>query len=91
LTIFDLENPDIAEQHKKICDFNKNYQLLAEAKFVLFKFFSIIHYSDINLDELSFELKENEDLNHDINDYVSQDLTKKPNSVEWNGNKIKFE
>ena len=44
----------MAQQHKKIYDFNKNYQLLAEAKFILFKFFIIIKYAHIDIDQLAF-------------------------------------
>jgi hypothetical protein len=45
----------MSKQHKKIYDFNKTYQLLAEAKFILFKFFAIIKYSHIDLDQIAFE------------------------------------
>lgn len=61
ITIFDMENPDLFSQNKKICDFTRNYQLLMGARFLVWKFFCIIEYSDINLEPLGFETKDSEE------------------------------
>ena len=54
ITIFDMENPDLFAQNKKICDFTRNYQLMAGAKFLVWKLLSIIEYSDLELEPLGF-------------------------------------
>ena len=54
ITIFDIENPDLFSQNKKICDFTRNYQLMAGAKFLVWKFLSVIEYSDLDLEQLGF-------------------------------------
>jgi hypothetical protein len=49
ITIFDISNPDPLKQIKLISDFNLNYQLFAEAKFILWKFLAILTYGEIDL------------------------------------------
>ncbi len=62
ITILDVNNPDPLTQIKLISDFDTNYQVVAEAKFILWKFLAILKYADINIDELSFYKNENQKL-----------------------------